>query len=333
MKQTETGELSASLLLNELKQANQEMSKVVVAIDHVTRQTKLLSLNSAIEAVRAGEAGKGFSVVAEEIKKLADRSYQATKEISNLIDNMQNKANEIIAVRTADVAFDTIDKIDRNLFERSCDVQAWVTFDAVRDCLVNKNEEDNQKAAYLLEELHRIYEVYRDILLLDLEGNVVVSAVNKALIGTDMGDREWFRETLRAGGLYVTDMYNSPTMGHVVAYSCPVKDSQNNVIGVLSTRFNWEYIHEITDAAKIGENSEIFVINSHGKIIAAANERLILKEDLSMLEAAQKAMRGEPYGYTIETYNGKKKIFGYSHTRGYNSYRGKKWSVLVTEPI
>lgn len=333
MKQIETGELSASLLLNELKQANQEMSKVVVAINHVTRQTKLLSLNSAIEAVRAGEAGKGFSVVAEEIKKLADRSYQATKEISNLIDNMQNKANEVIAVRTADVAFDTIDKIDRNLFERSCDVQAWVTFDAVRNCLLNKNEEDTQKAAYLLKELHRIYEVYRDIFLLDLDGKVVVSVVDKGLLGADMADKDWFRATLRADGLYVTDMYNSPTMGHVVAYSCPVRDLQNNLIGVLSTRFNWDYIHQITNATRIGENSEIFVINSHGKVIAAADEKLILKEDLSMLEAAQKAMRGEPYGYTIENYNGKKKIFGYAHTRGYNNYLGKKWSVLVTEPI
>lgn len=126
--------IDSSVLLSELKDANQEMSLVIESIQ-IAQHTNLLSLNSAIEAARAGEAGRGFSVIADEIKKLATRSLASTKESTKIIENIQSKANEVMAVRTADVAFDTIDKIDRNLFERNCDAQAWAGFDKVKNCV------------------------------------------------------------------------------------------------------------------------------------------------------------------------------------------------------
>ncbi len=112
---SENNIIDASILLADLKNANNEMSKVIHTIQQIAQQTNLLSLNSAIEAARAGEAGRGFSVVADEIKKLAARSFATTKESTKIIENIQAKANEVMAVRTADVAYDTIDKIDRNL--------------------------------------------------------------------------------------------------------------------------------------------------------------------------------------------------------------------------
>jgi len=107
--------IDTSILLSELKDANQEMGQVIESIRQIAQHTNLLSLNSAIEAARAGEAGRGFSVVADEIKKLATRSLASTKESTTIIENIQSKANEVMAVRMADVAYDTIDKIDRNL--------------------------------------------------------------------------------------------------------------------------------------------------------------------------------------------------------------------------
>ena len=98
-----------------LGQAAQEISKVTETITEISEQTNLLALNATIEAARAGEAGKGFAVVANEIKELARQTAQATGEIKNRIQRIQdstkaaigdigkiprviNEVNEIVAI-------------------------------------------------------------------------------------------------------------------------------------------------------------------------------------------------------------------------------------------
>ncbi len=73
-----------------------EISKVTEVITEISEQTNLLALNATIEAARAGEAGKGFAVVANEIKELARQTADATGEIRNKIESIQNSTNETI---------------------------------------------------------------------------------------------------------------------------------------------------------------------------------------------------------------------------------------------
>ena len=81
------GSREADDRMAQIHQATGKISGVVVVIQEIAQQTNLLSLNAAIEAAKAGEKGKGFSVVAEEVRKLSERSRQATVEIERLIQD------------------------------------------------------------------------------------------------------------------------------------------------------------------------------------------------------------------------------------------------------
>ncbi len=325
----------ATVLLGELKKASMEMGQVINAVREIAQHTNLLSLNSAIEAARAGDAGLGFRVVAEEIKKLATRSLAATKESTAIIENIQGKANEVMAVRTADVAFDTIDKIDRNLFERNCDAQAWASFDKVKSCFTCDDRDRFETANALLKKLVEIYEVYHDLYVLDPEGTLIAAGVHRDLIGTKMGDKEWFKEAKSANAISVSDVYFSKVLdSYTVAYTCPIFGDGGEVLGYFSTRFNWEFIYDIIDSARIGQKGDVTIIDKDGYVIACRSRKGILQDNLKHLAAAQKAIQGETYGYIFQNDKaGNTEVYGYAHTRGYNAYKGKNWSAIIKEVL
>ncbi|MHB8172191.1 MAG: methyl-accepting chemotaxis protein [Thermincolia bacterium] len=82
--------------LKALGEKSQQIGEIVTVINKIAEQTNLLALNAAIEAARAGEQGKGFAVVADEVRKLAEGSGRAAKEISRLIESMQIGTNDAI---------------------------------------------------------------------------------------------------------------------------------------------------------------------------------------------------------------------------------------------
>ena len=124
-----------------LKQLRQSLQK----IDEINRITRIISMNARIEAVRIGAAGRSFGVIAEEMDTLSRRVSDTAQEIDRTADRTSTDLRErldrlqtdVRRTRLTDLALANIDLIDRNLYERSCDVRWWATDAAVVAATLN----------------------------------------------------------------------------------------------------------------------------------------------------------------------------------------------------
>lgn len=308
-------------------------------IDGVMRQTGLLALNARLEAARAGTAGTAFSVVAQEMGAVAQEIRRIGSElrasIATNIGSLESAGAQMVfdfrGTRFTDLARSAVEIIDRNLYERSCDVRWWATDSAVVAALQDPSEASAAYATKRLATILRSYTVYLDLWVADREGRVVATGrpeLYPHAIGLDVSGTEWFQQanhTYSGDDFWVCDIDTNPTLGNaaVATYSTAVRrggEINGERLGALGIFFDWApqaaaVLDGIGLAAEEREKSRLMILNAQHRVIAASDGKGLLSE-IYPLDANKAAS-----GY----YRKDDKLVAFAETPGYETYRGLGW--------
>lgn len=342
--QPETGRDSVS------GEAIAKMRKGLLAIREINSSVKMLSLNAQIEAARAGDAGKGFAVVSEEMKRLSDDIQVRAEKLDDEINGTEHEmaAAEITARgnRLSDLAFNAIEILDRNLYERTADVRWWATEPAFADaCADNTNEEKSLLAQKRMDIILKNYTIYKELVMADKNGKIIANGRpgQFPLARRDVSNEPWFTGALASkNGLeyFVQDIGAcNLTQDNAVIYSAAIREGglvNGKITGVLAVIFDWKQAEYIVNNCRLfGDEkygSRVVLFNGRGIVIASSDGRGMLTEDLSGIGGIKRALGGEK-GFTIETLGNRKTIVAYACTPGYETYRGLGWGCAIIIPV
>ncbi|SHO64887.1 Methyl-accepting chemotaxis protein (MCP) signalling domain-containing protein [Pseudoxanthobacter soli DSM 19599] len=310
----------------------------------VASQTKLLALNALIEAARAGDSGRGFSVVAGEVKAVSERVTAITGalqgEVQADLTELERVGSVIIDLingqRLADLSLNAIEIIDRNLYERTCDVRWWATDSAVVQCSASPTPDACRYAQERLGIILDAYTVYLDLWICDSSGRVVANGRPgryPGVIGHSVAGQSWFREALSGGGpdgYSVADIQRLPQLegAPVATYAAPItKDGTHNapITGVLGIHFDWgpqarTVVEGVRLTAEERKSARVMLLDQNFQILADSTDRGVLSDRFPLNVDKTQSMG---------SYADKGRIIGYARTPGYETYRGLGWFGCV----
>lgn len=324
------------------------MISAISEITNINDNTQLLALNARIEAARAGAAGAAFSVVAEEMQALGAKTSQIANQMASQtrgkIDGLLDViGSSIRGTRLSDLALVNIDLIDRNLYERTCDVRWWATDSSLVDALSQKSPQALNYASERLGVILDAYTVYHDLVLCDPNGEIVANGRPDqfASRGRNVSHQEWFRAAMqsRSGDEYgFQSAHSSPLVGDrgVLVYSCGVREGGNangKLLGVLGILFNWtDFAQTIVENTPIDEpelaHTRCCICDDQGNVLADStgkqlDDRLNLPGQVELFRLAK--------GFQMQNLNGHTTCLAHAQAPGFETYTTGWHSVIVQQ--
>ena len=308
------------------------------SIQQITNQMKMLALNALIESSRAGSLGAGFAVVAQEVRSVGQKvetiarelETQLTGRTANLVHSIQEMTERSRGERMVDLALNAVELIDRNLYERTCDVRWWATDSAVVDCAANPNAANVSHVSERLAVILRAYTVYLDLWLCDLDGNVLASARSDryGVKGANVAAMPWFSDALRlkSGDDYVAgDIERQPLLGNaqIATYCASVREGGNangKPIGVLAIHFDWEtQARAIVEGIRVDDKkTRVLLADSKFRVIASSDGQGLLTERVP-LKGGRSGFYKDGSGLQV----------AFHLTPGYETYKGLGWFGVI----
>lgn len=312
-------------------------------IDGVMRQATLLAINARIEAARAGAAGTAFGVVAQEMAALTNEIRRTSQElrsaiasnIAELEDAGQRLAVDFRGTRYGDLAHNAIEVIDRNLYERSCDVRWWATDSAVVETATHGDLERCAYATSRLATILRSYTVYLDLWIADRSGRVIATGrpdLYPKAVGLDVSQAPWFCNAMgthSGDDFAVADIQTAVALGGgaVATYSTAIRRdgaASGRALGALGIFFDWS-----PQAAAVVENlglspeekvaCRVMLLDARHRVIAASDRKGLLTETYPLKTG------GRSRGYFREA----DRLVAFALTPGYETYQGLGWYGVV----
>ena len=324
------------------------MDAAIDEISDINANTQLLSLNARIEAARAGTYGAAFAVVAQEMQSLSGKTAEIAADLSNrsrhTIENLMDLiGSNIRGTRLSDLALMNIDLVDRNLYERTCDVRWWATDSSLVDALTDQTTESYAYASKRLGVILNAYTVYHDLVLCDTEGRIVANGRPEKFDsrGHSVASAGWFRQAMSS---LSGDEYGFETAHHsalvdqrsVLIYSCGVRvggDANGALLGTLGILFNWEdFAQTIMQEVPLSEtersSTRCLLSDGQGNILADSWGKQ-LQERLPMKVVDE--LFDQKKDYVMTNYNGRPCCIAHAQAPGFETYSTGWHSVILQE--
>ena len=344
----QTSAISLDAISGLTRTAASHAERSATRIRKITNQMSILALNAKIESAKAGSHGRGFAVVADEVRTVGTEIDTIAQDIQSELSRRLSEVDTMVlsldrratGERLVDLAFAAIDVMDRNLYERTCDVRWWATDSSFVEAVQDPTPDRLAHASRRLGVILSAYNIYFDLWITDLAGNILANARpgDYALQGRSVRDLPWFARaaSLPTGNDYIAgDVVRSVLHGgrETISYAAAIRENghpDGRPIGVMATSFDWKaQAQSVVTGIRVDQNLRqnglrVLLIDARGRVIAASDGNGILSETIR-LPGDVPRMSG------VHQADGQ--LMGWHRTQGFETYPGLGWTGVVIQTL